>query len=47
MKQSKQYDKFIHKIQQEKMKELWDNEEDRALEKSYLKKSKNINKNER
>jgi hypothetical protein len=24
----KQYDEFIHKIQQEKMKELWDNDED-------------------
>jgi hypothetical protein len=25
-----QYDEFIHKIQQAKMKELWDNEEDEA-----------------
>jgi hypothetical protein len=25
-----QYDEFIHKIQQTKMKELWDNEEDEA-----------------
>jgi hypothetical protein len=24
----RQYDEFIHKIQQEKMKELWDNDED-------------------
>lgn len=28
-----QYDKFLHKIQQAKMKELWDNEEDEAWEK--------------
>jgi predicted CopG family antitoxin len=27
-----QYDDFIHKIQQAKMKELWDNEEDEAWE---------------
>ena len=26
----RQYDEFIHKIQQAKMKELWDNEEDEA-----------------
>jgi hypothetical protein len=26
----KQYDEFIHKIQEEKMKELWDNIEDEA-----------------
>lgn len=25
-----QYDEFLHKIQQEKMKELWDNQEDEA-----------------
>lgn len=25
-----EYDKFLHKIQQEKMKELWDNAEDEA-----------------
>ncbi|MBU2616395.1 MAG: hypothetical protein KKB79_00220 [Nanoarchaeota archaeon] len=25
-----QYDEFLHKIQQEKMKELWDNEDDEA-----------------
>jgi hypothetical protein len=24
-----QYDEFLHKIQQQKMKELWDNEEDK------------------
>ena len=28
MKQRNQYDEFLHKIQQEKMKELWDNPED-------------------
>ena len=28
----RQYDEFIHKIQQAKMKELWDNEEDEAWE---------------
>ncbi len=27
-KQRNQYDEFLHKIQQAKMKELWDNEED-------------------
>lgn len=27
-KQNNQYDEFLHKIQQEKMKEIWDNEED-------------------
>jgi predicted CopG family antitoxin len=27
-----QYDEFLHKIQQEKMKELWDNKEDEAWE---------------
>jgi predicted ArsR family transcriptional regulator len=27
-KNKKQYDKFLHKIQQKKMKELWDNNED-------------------
>ena len=29
-KKKTQYDEFIHKIQQTKMKELWDNEEDEA-----------------
>jgi hypothetical protein len=29
---TRQYDDFIHKIQQTKMKELWDNEEDEAWE---------------
>ncbi len=28
----KQYDSFLHKIQQEKMRELWDNKEDGAWE---------------
>ena len=28
----KQYDKFLHKIQQEKMTELWDNKEDEEWE---------------
>ncbi len=27
-----QYDEFLHKIQQEKMRELWDNKEDEAWE---------------
>lgn len=27
-----QYDEFLHKIQQEKMKELWDNKEDESWE---------------
>ncbi len=27
-----QYDEFLHKIQQVKMKELWDNKEDEAWE---------------
>lgn len=31
-KKRSQYDEFIHKIQQTKMKELWDNEEDEAWE---------------
>jgi hypothetical protein len=29
-KKKRQYDEFIHKIQQAKMKELWDNVEDEA-----------------
>ena len=29
-RKKRQYDEFIHKIQQAKMKELWDNEEDEA-----------------
>ena len=31
-KKGSQYDDFIHKIQQTKMKELWDNKEDEAWE---------------
>jgi len=31
-KKNNQYDEFLHKIQQEKMKELWDNKEDEAWE---------------
>ena len=31
-KRRNQYDEFLHKIQQEKMKELWDNKEDEAWE---------------
>ncbi|MBN1376737.1 hypothetical protein JW949_00185 [Candidatus Woesearchaeota archaeon] len=32
VKNKNQYDEFLHKIQQEKMKELWDNKEDEAWE---------------
>jgi hypothetical protein len=32
MKSMNQYDEFLHKIQQPKMKELWDNKEDEAWE---------------
>ncbi len=32
VKKSNQYDEFLHKIQQEKMKEIWDNKEDEAWE---------------
>lgn len=32
MKQNNQYDEFLHKIQQPKMKELWDNKEDEEWE---------------
>jgi len=31
-KKETQYDDFLHKIQQEKMRELWDNQEDEAWE---------------
>lgn len=31
-KERNQYDDFLHKIQQAKMKELWDNPEDEAWE---------------
>jgi hypothetical protein len=30
LKKKNQYDEFLHKIQQSKMKELWDNKEDEA-----------------
>ncbi len=29
-KKRRQYDEFLHRIQQAKMKELWDNQEDEA-----------------
>jgi len=32
MKEKNQYDEFLHKIQQEKMKELWNNKEDEEWE---------------
>ena len=32
IKKKNQYDKFLHKTQQQKMKELWDNKEDEAWE---------------
>ena len=32
LKKRNQYDEFLHKIQQEKMKELWDNKEDEVWE---------------
>ena len=32
IKEKNQYDEFLHKIQQQKMKELWDNKEDEAWE---------------
>jgi hypothetical protein len=32
VRKKNQYDEFLHKIQQTKMKELWDNEEDEAWE---------------
>ena len=32
LKKRNQYDEFLHKIQQEKMKELWDNREDEVWE---------------
>ena len=34
MKHKNQYDEFLHKIQQAKMKELWDNKEDKAWERA-------------
>jgi len=32
VKKNNQYDEFLHKVQQAKMKELWDNKEDEAWE---------------
>jgi len=32
IKKKNQYDEFLHKIQQQKMKELWNNKEDEAWE---------------
>ena len=32
LKKRNQYDEFLHKIQQPKMKELWDNKEDEEWE---------------
>ena len=32
IKKNNQYDEFLHKIQQAKMKEIWDNKEDEAWE---------------
>jgi len=32
MKERNQYDRFLHTIQKQKMKELWDNKEDEAWE---------------
>jgi ribosome biogenesis SPOUT family RNA methylase Rps3 len=32
LKKRNQYDEFLHKIQQPKMKELWDNEQDEVWE---------------
>lgn len=34
IKENNQYDEFLHKIQQPKMKELWDNQEDEVWEKA-------------
>jgi len=33
LRERNQYDEFLHKIQQPKMKEIWDNEYDKAWEK--------------
>lgn len=32
VKMNNQYDEFLHKVQQDKMKELWDNKDDEAWE---------------
>ena len=34
LKERNQYDEFLHKIQKEKMKELWNNKEDEDWEKA-------------
>ena len=34
IKNKNQYDEFLHKIQQAKMKELWDNKKDKAWERA-------------
>ena len=34
VKEKNQYDESLHKIQQQKMKELWENKEDEACEKA-------------
>ena len=34
VKKRNQYDEFLHKIQQVKMKELWDNKDDEAWERA-------------
>ena len=34
LKKRNQYDEFLHKIQQSKMKELWDNKQDDAWERA-------------
>lgn len=33
VKKRNQYDEFLHKVQQQKMKEIWDNKEDEFWEK--------------
>jgi len=33
-KTANQYDEFLHKVQQKKMRELWDNDEDEEWEKA-------------
>ena len=34
VKKNDRYDEFLHKVQQKKMKELWDNKEDEDWEKA-------------
>ncbi|MFA7708180.1 MAG: hypothetical protein WCX73_04475 [Candidatus Pacearchaeota archaeon] len=38
LKERNQYDEFLHKIQQPKMKELWDNKEDEVWDETLSKK---------